>query len=95
MHTRTTTAAAGLLTAGILLTGCSSSDGSTKPSPAPSTTTAAPNRADSCKIAIRDQYEPGTARLTGAPMTPPECAGLSEDELSRLVLDVISENTGG
>lgn len=51
--------------------------------------------AASCAAAIRDQYEPGTAQLTGAPTTPPECADLSEDELSQLVLDVIAENTGG
>jgi hypothetical protein len=50
---------------------------------------------DSCKAAIREQYEPGTAILTGAPTTPPECAGLSADELSQIVTDVIAENTGG
>lgn len=46
MHTRTTTAAAGLLTAGLLLTGCSSSsDKSTTPTPAPTTPTATYNPA--------------------------------------------------
>lgn len=49
----------------------------------------------SCRAAIKDQYEPGTAQLTGAPTTPPECADLSEDELSQIALDVIAENTGG
>lgn len=49
----------------------------------------------SCKEAIKDQYEPGTAQLTGAPTTPWECADLSGDELSQIVTDVISENIGG
>jgi hypothetical protein len=155
MHTRTM-AAAGLLAAGLLLTGCSSGSGGTdKPTPAATITSAAPtlSHADliqacvdavagvpadddgsvpseprpgpctglpedeyldaymdgiqqsnqagrdglstaACRAAIEDQYEPGTAQLTGAPTTPPECADLSEGELSQIVLDVISENTG-
>jgi hypothetical protein len=58
------------------------------------TKAAAPGPA-SCKAAIKAQYEPGTARLTGSPARPPQCAGLSSDEVSQIVLDVTSANTGG
>lgn len=58
------------------------------------TKAAAPGPA-SCKAAIKAQYGPGTAQLTGAPSKPPACEGLSSDELSQVVTDVITENTGG
>lgn len=100
MNTRTTTAAAVLLTAGLLLTGCS--DNSYQPSPQPATTTSAPATSTvtgtgpaACRAAIKAQYAPGTLQLTGAPTQPPACEGISADDLSQIVSDVIAENTGG
>jgi len=46
-----------------------------------------------CRAAIKAQYVPGTAKLKGAPSTPAECAGLSTDEVSKIALEVVSENT--
>lgn len=59
----------------------------------PSVTASARGRA-ACKKAIKAQYEPGTAKLKdGARGRPAECAGLSNDQLSRIVTSVIDENT--
>lgn len=111
MRNRTTAAALGLATVSALLTGCSSDKpqprpGITRTTPAHTTTTptASPKKTSSghqasgpaaCRSAIKAQYQAGTAILTGAPTQPPACAGLSSDQISQIVLDVIQENTGG
>lgn len=111
MHTRTTTAAAVILAAGLTLTACSSSSHPDKPADAttqPVASTAAPNtapipdsalakgaRTAACWRAIRDQYEPGTANLTGAPTEPPACQGLSTDEVSDIAEDVLEHQSDG
>lgn len=51
-------------------------------------------RTAACWRAIRDQYEPGTAQLTGAPTTPPQCATLTTDELAAVAEDVLERQTG-
>lgn len=48
-----------------------------------------------CWRAIRDQYAPGTVQLTGAPTTPPQCAGLSTDQVSAIAVDVVEHQTDG
>ncbi|MFC9282989.1 hypothetical protein [Streptomyces collinus] len=68
-----------LLAASLALAGCSSE--SHEPDPA------------ACKRAIKAQYEPGTAKLKGKPGTPRECDGLSDDQVSKIVLSVVQENT--
>lgn len=73
------TATATLAVICLALTGCSSS----QPDPDPA----------ACKKAIQAQYEPGTAKLKGQPGTPKQCDGLSTDEVSRIALEVIQENT--
>lgn len=55
--------------------------------------TATATGAEACRAAIKAQYEPGTAKLKSAPSRPAECAGLSDDEVSQIVLDVIADNT--
>lgn len=78
----------------LLLAGCASSDpgqGAT-PAPAPSASRVVAGKA-ACRAAVKAQYAPGTAKLTGAPTQPPECAGLSADVVSQIVLDVVAENT--
>jgi hypothetical protein len=52
-------------------------------------------RTAACWKAVRNQYTPGTVHLTGAPTTPPECAGLSSDEISDVVSDVLAHQLGG
>jgi hypothetical protein len=47
-----------------------------------------------CKAAIKAQYVPGTARLKGKPHRPEQCADVSNDGLSTIVMNVIAENTG-
>jgi len=90
LRTRTTTAAIGLLTTGLLLTGCSGGgDGDATPTgdygaPGPV----------ACKAAIKDQYAPGTIQLTGAPTEPPACLGLTTDEVSQIATEVIDEQLG-
>ncbi|MEV8033914.1 hypothetical protein [Streptomyces sp. NPDC086182] len=75
----------------LLATGCVSSTDDPAPlasvAPQPATGKAA------CKAAIKAQYEPGTAKLKGEPGTPPECDGLSTDEVSKIAISVIEENT--
>jgi hypothetical protein len=105
MHTRTTTAAV-LLTAGLTITACSpTSSGSrdTTPTTPPTTAGQAPipdtalakgARTAACWRAIRAQYQPGTVQLTGAPTEPPECAGLSTDEVSAVAEDVLAHQLG-
>ncbi len=46
-----------------------------------------------CWWAIRDQYVPGTAQLTGEPSLPPQCAGLNPDDISDLVRDVLAHRS--
>jgi hypothetical protein len=61
---------------------------------APSASTGVSHGRAACKKAIKAQYEPGTAKLKdGARGRPAECAGLSNDQLSRIVTSVIDENT--
>jgi hypothetical protein len=55
--------------------------------------TATATGAEACRAAIKAQYEPGTAKLKSTPSRPAECAGLSDDEVSQIVLDVIADNT--
>jgi hypothetical protein len=74
---RTTVAV--LAAALLLATGCGSSH--QDPDPA------------ACREAIRAQYLPGTATLKGEPGTPKECDGLSADEVSKIAVSVIEENT--
>lgn len=68
-----------LIAASLALTGCSSE--SPKPDPA------------ACRKAIKAQYIPGTVQLKGKPERPKECDGLSTDEVSKIALSVIEENT--
>jgi hypothetical protein len=75
---RTTTAAVVLLLA-VGAGGCSSD----KHDPDPA----------ACRKAIEAQYEPGTATLKGDPKRPKECDGMSDDQVSRIALNVIEENT--
>lgn len=101
-------AAAGLLLAGLTLTGCSSSNAShTTPATTGSAATApvseqpipagdklaTGSRTVACWRAIRAQYTPGTVQLTGAPTTPPQCVGLSTDEVSEIAGDVLEHQT--
>ncbi|WP_377271899.1 hypothetical protein [Peterkaempfera sp. SMS 1(5)a] len=79
-----TTAAAGLLTAALLTAGCSS--GSTPTGAQPTATGTA-----ACHDAIKAQYDPNTGVLTGAPTQPPECAGLSTDQVSEIAIEVAGE----
>lgn len=58
--------------------------------PVPHTKLATGTRTAACWQAIRDQYTPGTVQLTGAPTTPPECAGLPSDEISAVASDVLA-----
>lgn len=62
--------------------------------PVPHTKPATGARTAACWKAIRDQYTPGTVQLTGAPTTPPACAGLSSDEISAVAADVIAHQLG-
>jgi hypothetical protein len=64
--------------AALVLGGCSSEH---KPDPA------------ACRKAIKAQYEPGTAKLKGAPGKPKECDGMNDDQVSKIVLSVVQENT--
>lgn len=72
-----------------------------KPTTAPATEPPVPDsalatgaRTAACWKAIRDQYGPGTVQLTGAPTTPPECAGLTSDEISAVAEDVLEHQLG-
>ncbi|MFE2427247.1 hypothetical protein ACFXJ5_10900 [Streptomyces sp. NPDC059373] len=92
MHTRTT--AAPLFAGAALLAACSSSSDTT-PS-APTNAPAAPVKAyppgpAGCHDALKDQYEPGTVTLAGAPTDPPACQGRTSDEVSQIAEDVINE----
>lgn len=82
-----------LLAASFALAGCTAQ----APEPSPPTTSAAPTHVATgkaaCRKAIKAQYEPGTAKLKGKPGTPKECDGLTTDEVSRIALSVIEENT--
>ncbi|WP_435126483.1 hypothetical protein [Actinacidiphila sp. bgisy144] len=62
--------------------------------PIPSDSKLAKGRTAACWKAIRDQYTPGTVQLTGAPTTPPECAGLTADEVSAVASDVLAHQLG-
>lgn len=48
-----------------------------------------------CYDALKAQYEPGTARLTGAPTEPPACLGLPTDRVSEIATAVLEGQTGG
>ena len=98
------TAAGLLLATGLAIAGCSSSSHDTPPTPTataavtqppiPSGDQYATGKTAACWRAIRDQYEPGTAQLTGAPTTPPQCATLTTDELADVAADVLEHQTG-
>lgn len=68
-----------LLAATLALAGCSSEDHKLDPA--------------ACRKAVKAQYEPGTAKLKGSPSRPKECDGLSDAEMSKIVLSVVQENT--
>lgn len=97
------TAAAAMMLAGLALTACSTG-GSHHDTPSTPAATQPPiptgdhlatgKRTAACWKAIRDQYQPGTAQLTGAPTTPPQCSGLSTDELASVAEDVLEHQTG-
>jgi hypothetical protein len=109
MHTRTIVGA--LIATAVLLTGCSTSNSPTPaattapalpPASAPATEAPLPDSAlatgtktAACWLAIRGQYAPGTVQLTGAPTTPPQCAGLSTDEVSVVATDVLEHQLDG
>lgn len=63
--------------------------------PVPDTKLATGVRTAACWKAIRDQYEPGTLRLTGEPAEPPTCLSLSTDEVSAVAEDVQEYLTSG
>lgn len=115
MLTRTATATAVLLAAGLTLAACSSSSnhhnklaatatqipttitGLLTPTTAPPSEVPIPDsplakgaHTAACWKAIRSQYAPGTAQLTGAPTEPPECADLTSDEISAVAEDVLA-----
>lgn len=105
-----TTALVLLAAAGIGLAGCSSSShhtvhpGTVTAAPTTAPASEPPIPSDStlatgattaaCWKAIRDQYTPGTVQLTGAPTTPPECAGLTSDQISDVAQDVLDHQLG-
>lgn len=62
--------------------------------PIPDSTFATGAHTAGCWRAIRDQYTPGTMQPTGAPTTPPECAGLSSDGVSAVAEDVLAHQLG-
>lgn len=97
-------AAAVLLSAGLTLAGCSTSSSHDTPAtsapaaateqPLPTGDQYATGKTAACWRAIRDQYAPGTVQLTGAPTTPPQCAGLTADEISSVASDVLAHQLG-
>lgn len=108
MHTRTTVAIGlglGLAAGALALTGCAHStpvhNATVRVTPttvpaaaaAPKSKLSVDARTAACWWAVRDQYAPGTAQLTGAPTPPPQCAGLDADDLSDVVTDVIKHQS--
>jgi hypothetical protein len=64
-------------------------------SPEPLSTLATDPDTAACYKAIKDQYEPGTITLTGAPAEPPACQGLTTDQVSEIATAVIGDQLGG
>ncbi|WP_328913406.1 MULTISPECIES: hypothetical protein [unclassified Streptomyces] len=99
----------GLAAGALALTGCSSGSAHSTPvhsatvratpatvpaaAAAPKSKLSVDAKTAACWWAIRDQYAPGTAELTGAPTPPPQCAGLDADDLSDVVTDVIKHQS--
>jgi hypothetical protein len=64
-------------------------------SPEPLSTLATDPDTAACFKAIRAQYEPGTAALTGAPTEPPACLSLTSDLVSEVASAVLEDQFSG
>lgn len=64
-------------------------------SPEPLSTLATDPETAACYKAIKDQYEPGTAVLTGEPTEPPACLDLTTDQVSEVAGAVVEDQFSG
>jgi hypothetical protein len=63
--------------------------------PGPTSRLATDPRTAGCWWAIHDQYDPGTAQLTGEETLPPACVSLNPDDIPDVRNDVLAYLNGG